>query len=321
MTTPPRRPLYPELSAYRTGRLRVSDVHELYFEESGNPNGKPVVFLHGGPGGGTEPKYRRFFDPARYRIVLFDQRGSGKSTPHASLVDNTTWHLVSDIEAIREHLGVRKWQVFGGSWGSTLAIAYAQTHPERVTELVLRGIFLLRKQEIDWFYQRGASALFPDAWESFLAPIPESERTDLLRAYHRRLTSDDARVRAEAARAWSVWEGSTSCLFTNPELIARFGGDEFAEAFARIECHYFVNDGFFDRDRDPLSRARIDRIRNIPAVIVQGRYDVVCPMETAWALHRAWPEADLRVVPDAGHSAMEPGNVDELVSATDRFAQ
>jgi proline iminopeptidase len=319
MTT--RRTLYPEISPHRTGRLRVSDVHELYFEESGNPNGKPVIFLHGGPGGGTEPKYRRFFDPERYRIVLFDQRGAGQSTPHASLVDNTTWHLVSDIEAVREHLGIGKWQVFGGSWGSTLALAYAQTHPERVTELVLRGIFLLRKQEIDWFYQRGASALFPDAWEEYLAPIPESERSDLLRAYHRRLTSDDARVRAEAARAWSVWEGRTSCLFANAELIARFGGDQFAQAFARIECHYFVNDGFFDAARDPLSRARVDRIRAIPSVVVQGRYDVVCPMETAWALHRAWPEADLRIVPDAGHSAMEPGNVHELVEATDRFRE
>jgi proline iminopeptidase len=316
-----RRPLYPELSPHHVGRLRVSAVHDLHFEESGNPRGKPVVFLHGGPGGGTEPKYRRFFDPDHYRIVLFDQRGSGKSTPHASLEDNTTWHLVSDIEALRMHLGIEKWQVFGGSWGSTLAIAYAQTHPERVTELVLRGIFLLRKQEIDWFYQRGASALFADAWEAYLAPIPENERGDLVRAYHRRLTSDDRRVRAEAARAWSVWEGSTSCLFPNADLVERYAGGEFAEAFARIECHYFVNDGFFDPARDPLSATRVDRIRHIPAVIVQGRYDVVCPMETAWALHRAWPEADLRIVPDAGHSAMEPGNIHELVSATDRFRE
>ena len=314
-----RRTLYPEIAANRTGRLRVSDVHDLYFEESGNPNGKPVVFLHGGPGGGTEPKYRRFFDPSRYRIVLFDQRGSGKSTPHASLVDNTTWHLVSDIEAVRVHLGIDRWQVFGGSWGSTLAIAYAQTHPERVTELVLRGIFLLRKQEIDWFYQRGASALFPDAWEEYLAPIPERERGDMVSAYHRRLTSDDARIRAEAARAWSIWEGKTSCLIPNAELIERYAGGEFAEAFSRIECHYFMNAGFFDEAREPLGAARMDRIRTIPGVIVQGRYDVVCPMETAWALHRAWPEADLRVVSDSGHSAMEAGTVHELVSATDRF--
>jgi proline iminopeptidase len=321
--TPPsasqRRTLYPEIPPYRTGRLRVSDVHEIYFEESGNPQGKPVVFFHGGPGGGTEPKYRRFFDPASYRIVLFDQRGSGQSTPHASLVDNTTWHLVADAEAIRAHLGIAKWQVFGGSWGSTLAIAYAQEHPERVTELVLRGIFLLRKQEIDWFYQRGASALFPDAWEEYVAAIPESERGDFVRAYHRRLTSDDPRVRSEAARAWSVWEGRTSCLLPNAELVSRYAGDAFAEAFARIECHYFVNDGFFDAAREPLSPARIARIRHIPGVIVQGRYDVVCPMETAWALHRAWPEADLRIVADSGHSATEPGTIHELVSATDRF--
>jgi proline iminopeptidase len=278
-----------------------------------------VVFVHGGPGSGTEPKQRRFFDPERYRIVLFDQRGAGKSTPHASLVDNTTWHLVADMEALREHLGIARWQVFGGSWGSTLAISYAQSHPERVSELVLRGIFLLRKQEIDWFYQRGASALFADAWEEYLAAIPEAEHGDLVRAYHRRLTSDDAAVRAAAARAWSVWEGRTSCLLPNADLVARYAGDEFAQAFARIECHYFVNDGFFDAAREPLRRERVDRIRSIPAVIVQGRYDVVCPMETAWALHRAWPEADLKIVGDAGHSAMEPGIVHELVSATDRF--
>ena len=312
-----RRTLYPEIEPYRTGRLRVSEVHELYFEESGNPQGKPVVFLHGGPGGGTEPKYRRFFDPDAYRIVLFDQRGCGLSTPHASLVDNTTWHLVTDIEALRTHLGIDRWTVFGGSWGSTLALAYAETHPEPVSELVLRGIFLLRKQEIDWFYQRGASILFADAWEGYLAPIPEAERGDLLGAYYRRLTSEDAGVRQEAARAWSVWEGSTSCLFPNAELIAKTGGDEFSLAFARIECHYFTNRGFFSRDAQLLED--VGRIRHIPAVIVQGRYDVVCPMESAWALHRAWPEADLRLVPDAGHSALEAGIVHELVEATDRF--
>jgi proline iminopeptidase len=312
-----RRTLYPEIEPYRTGRLRVSEVHDLYFEESGNPKGKPVVFLHGGPGGGTEPKYRRFFDPDAYRIVLFDQRGCGQSTPHASLVDNTTWHLVADIEALRVHLGIERWTVFGGSWGSTLALAYAETHPEPVTELVLRGIFLLRKQEIDWFYQRGASILFADAWEGYLAPIPEGERGDLLAAYYRRLTSDDPALRQEAARAWSVWEGSTSCLFPNLELIAKTGGDEFSLAFARIECHYFTNRGFFSRDAQLLED--VGRIRHIPAVIVQGRYDVVCPMESAWALHRAWPEAELRLVPDAGHSALEPGIVHELVQATDRF--
>ena len=309
--------MYPSLEPYRTGRLRVSERHELYFEESGNPAGKPVVFLHGGPGFGTEPAHRRFFDPAAYRIVLFDQRGCGRSTPHASLEDNTTWHLVGDLEALRTHLGIERWQVFGGSWGSTLALAYAETHPERVTELVLRGIFLVRKREIDWFYQRGASAIFPDAWEKYVAPIPESERGDLLHAFHRRLTHDDPAVRLAAARAWSIWEGTTSCLFANPALIEKTAGDEFAIAFARIECHYFVNDAFVDEARDLLRN--VSRIRHIPATIVQGRYDVVCPMETAWELHRAWPEADLRVVPDAGHSASEPGNLHELVEATDRY--
>jgi proline iminopeptidase len=311
-----RRSLYPELEPYASGRLRVSEQHELYYEESGNPRGKPVVFLHGGPGGGTEPKQRRFFDPEAYRIVLFDQRGCGKSTPHASLVDNTTWHLVSDIEALRTRLGIERWQVFGGSWGSTLALAYAQTHPARVTELVLRGIFLIRQWEIDWFYQRGCDALFPDAWEEYLAPIPEGERGDLLRAYHRRLTSDDAEVRTRAARAWSVWEGTTSCLLPNEELIAKSSGEEFAVAFARIECHYFLN-GAFLGGRELL--AGVDAIRRIPAVIVQGRYDVVCPMRSAWDLHRAWPEADFRVVRDAGHSAFEPGIAHELVTATDAF--
>ncbi|MGK4003422.1 prolyl aminopeptidase [Sorangium sp. So ce1036] len=316
-TGTPRRTLYPEIEPYRAGRLRVSDLHEIYFEESGNPRGKPVVFVHGGPGGGTEPKQRRFFDPAAYRIVLFDQRGCGRSTPYASLEENTTWHLVADMEALREHLGVERWQVFGGSWGSTLALAYAEKHPERVTELVLRGIFLLRKQELDWFYQRGASAIFPDAWEEYLAFIPEAERGDLLAAYHRRLTSPDPEVRGRAARAWSVWEGRTSCLFINNDLVAKTAGDEFALAFARIECHYFVNKGFFATETQLLDE--VHRIRHIPTVIVQGRYDIVCPAESAWALHRAFPEADLRIVADAGHSAMEPGILHELVEATDRF--
>ncbi|MCC6552493.1 MAG: prolyl aminopeptidase [Polyangiaceae bacterium] len=313
----PRRTLYPEIEPNTTGRLRVSDIHELYYEESGNPEGKPVVFVHGGPGGGTDPKQRRFFDPAAYRIVLFDQRGCGKSTPHASLDENTTWHLIADMERLREHLGVERWMVFGGSWGSTLALAYAEEHPDRVTELVLRGIFLLRKQEIDWFYQRGAGAIFPDAWEGYLAPIPEEERGDLLAAYHRRLTSPDPEVRRVAAKAWSVWEGRTSCLAPNEELIKKTSGDEFAIAFARIECHYFTNGGFFGSDGYLLEN--VGRIRHIPTVIVQGRYDVVCPAESAWALSRAFPEADLRIVPDAGHSAMEPGITHELIEATDRF--
>jgi proline iminopeptidase len=318
MTTPAdRRTFYPEIEPYRVGRLRVSDVHEIYFEESGNPNGKPAVFVHGGPGGGTEGKQRRFWDPSAYRIILFDQRGCGKSTPYAELRENTTWDLVADMERLREHLGLERWQVFGGSWGSTLALAYAEEHPERVTELVLRGIFLLRKQEIDWFYQRGCGALYPDAWEDYLAPIPEEERGDLLHAYHRRLTSDDEAVRRAAARAWSIWEGRTSCLFPNADVIGKLGSDEVSLAFARIECHYFVNKGFFRTDAQLLEDAH--RIRHIPTVIVQGRYDVVCPMESAWALHRALPEAELRVVQDAGHSAFEPGNLHELVLATDRF--
>jgi proline iminopeptidase len=297
--------------------LRVSDVHELRFEECGNPHGKPAVFLHGGPGGGIEPNHRRFFDPAAYRVVLFDQRGCGKSTPHASLVDNTTWDLVADIERLREHLGIERWLVFGGSWGSTLALAYAETHPERVTELVLRGIFLIRDQEIAWFYQRGTSALFPDAWEKYVDAIPEAERGDFVRAYHARLTSDDPEVRLRAARAWSVWEGTTSCLLPNPALVEKSAADAFAVAFARIECHYFMHGAWLGPPRDLLSN--VGRIRHIPGVIVQGRYDVVCPMESAWALHRAWPEARLRVVPDAGHAASEPGTLHELVEATDAF--
>jgi len=312
-----RRTLYPEIEPFDRGMLNVSGGHAIYYEQSGNPQGKPAVFVHGGPGGGTDPKQRRFFDPAAYRIILFDQRGCGRSTPHASLEDNTTWHLVSDMEAIRERLGVERWQVFGGSWGSTLALAYAQKHPERVTELVLRGIFLLRKKEIDWFYQSGASQLFPDAWEEYLAPIPPEERGDLLRAYYTRLTGDDTQARLRAAKAWSIWEGRTSFLMPNPELVAKNAGDEYSLAFARIEAHYFVNRGFFERDDGLLEG--VSRIRHIPAVIVQGRYDVVCPMESAWALHRAWPEASLRVVPDAGHAALEPGTLHELVSATDRF--
>jgi proline iminopeptidase len=313
------RSLYPEIAPYRTGTLSVSPLHTLYFEESGNPQGKPVVFLHGGPGGGTEGKHRRFFDPSVYRIVLFDQRGCGKSTPHASLEDNTTWHLVSDMEALRQHLGISAWQVFGGSWGSTLALAYAQRHPLCVTELVLRGIFLLRKKELDWFYQAGCDQLFPDAWEQYLAPIPESERHDLVGAYHKRLTSSDAAVRSVAARAWSQWEGRTSMLLPNDTMIDKMGEDLFAEAFARIECHYFVNQGFLQGADALLSN--VDKIRHIPTVIVQGRYDVVCPLRSAWDLHRAFPEADLRIVADAGHSAFEVGITSELVLATDRFAR
>ena len=314
------RDLYPPIEPFRTGSLRVSDVHEIYFEESGNPNGKPAVFLHGGPGGGTDGKMRRFFDPQRYRIVLFDQRGCGKSRPTASLVNNTTWDLVADMEKLREHLQIERWLVFGGSWGSTLALAYAETHPQRVTELVLRGIFLIRKWEIDWFYQNpgGTGALYPDLWEEYVSPIPVAERANMVQAYYERLTSEDNQVMRRAAKSWSIWEGATSFLRLNPEYVAKFQEDEYAAAFARIECHYFINRGFFATDNQLIDD--VGKIRHIPAVIVQGRYDVICPMKSAWDLHRAWPEADLRIVPDAGHSAFERGNTHELVSATDRFA-
>jgi proline iminopeptidase len=311
--------LYPAIEPFDTGRLKVSPVHELYYEQCGNPNGKPAVFLHGGPGGGISGDYRRYFDPAVYRVVLFDQRGSGKSTPNASLQDNTTWHLVSDIERLREHLNIRHWQVFGGSWGSTLALAYAETHPDRVSELVLRGIFLCRPKEIQWFYQSGASELFPDVWEEYLKVIPESERADLVSAYHRRLTSEDGADRLAAARAWSIWEGSTSKLFFDPSMIEKFSDPEFALAFARIECHYFMNNAFFDSDNYLIEH--VGSIRAIPGVIVQGRYDVVCPATSAWDLHLAWPEAQLHIIPDAGHSISEPGIIDALIAATDRFGR
>jgi proline iminopeptidase len=312
-----RRTLYPDIEPFDSGFLDVSPLHRIYYEQCGDPNGKPAVFLHGGPGAGCNAKSRRFFDPRRYRIVLFDQRGCGRSTPHAELTDNTTWHLVADIERLREHLRIARWQVFGGSWGSTLALAYAETHPERVSELVLRGIFMLRRWELEWFYQKGCDAIFPDAWESFLLPIPEVERSDLMSAYYRRLTGNDPAARLAAARAWSIWEGATSFLFQDAAHIASSGEDEFALAFARIESHYFVHGGFLDRDDQLLHN--VHRLREIPAVIVQGRYDIVCPLRSAWDLHRAWPEADLRIVSDAGHSALEPGITHELISATDAF--
>jgi len=310
--------LYPTPEPNRIGRLRVSDLHELYWEESGNPRGKPAVFLHGGPGGGTAPAHRRFFDPRKYRIVLFDQRGCGQSTPYAEIRENTTWDLVADLEKLRAHLGIERWQVFGGSWGSTLALAYAEKHPERVTELVLRGIFLLRKKEIDWFYQEGTSWLFPDAWDAYLAAIPKAEHTDLVSAYAKRLFSDDPAVNLPAAKAWSMWEGSTSKLLPDPEFAAKFGADATTLAFARIECHYFVNKGWFTSDDQLLSD--VEKIRNIPGTIVQGRYDCVCPIRSAHDLSQAWPEADLFVVPDAGHSAFEVGIARALVAATDRYA-
>jgi proline iminopeptidase len=313
-----RRGLYPSIEPGRSGHLAVGDGHEIYWEECGNPKGKPVVFLHGGPGAGCDARARRFFDPKRYRILLFDQRGCGRSRPHASLEHNTTWDLIGDIEKLRRHVAVERWQVFGGSWGSTLALAYAEAHPERVSELVLRGIFMLRKRELDWFYQEGASAMYPDRWEQYLAPIPAAERGDLMRAFYRRLTGADQAVAQAAARAWSMWEGSTSYLLTDEDNIRHWGEDEFALAVARIECHYFVNGGFMKRETQLLDD--IGRVRHLPAIIVQGRHDVVCPMFTAWDLHRAWPEAEFRVVGDAGHSAFEPGTTDELIRATDRFA-
>ncbi len=311
--------LFPARKPYRTGRLRVSSLHTIHFEECGNPKGKPVVFLHGGPGGGVSPMHPRYFDPRKWRIVLFDQRGCGKSTPHAELRENTTWDLVEDTEKLRRHLGIDRWVVFGGSWGSTLALAYAQAHPDRCKGIVLRGIFLLRRSELLWFYQEGASHLFPDAWEKYLEPIPRRERGNLMKAYYKRLTSRSRKIRLDAARAWSIWEASTSRLIPDEEQIRKAGRARFAEAFARIECHYFVNRGFMKPDRQLLDN--VDRIRHIPAVIVQGRYDVVCPMRSAWDLHRAWPEAKLITVPDAGHAISEPGIRTALIEETGRMAR
>jgi len=308
---------FPEIEPYKTGRLKVSEKHELFYEEVGNPKGSPILFVHGGPGGGISPDHRRYYDPKHYRVILFDQRGCGQSTPYADLDGNTTWDLVADMEKIRTHLGIDKWIVFGGSWGSTLSLIYAETHPERVKGLILRGIFLCRKKEIDWFYQKGASHLFPEAWDKYLAVIPENERHDLVAAYYKRLTSPDRNTRLTAARAWSTWEGSTSCLYTEPSFVDDFGDDEFAEAFARIECHYFTNRIWMKSDNQIIED--VHRIRHIPCEIVHGRYDVVCPVENAWELHKAWPESHLQITPDAGHAAREPGNLSRLVGATEKF--
>ena len=315
-----RRTLYPRHAARRTGRLRVSDLHEIYWEESGNPAGLPVIALHGGPGGGSSPEMRRFFDDKRYRIILFDQRGCGRSTPHSELRENTTWDLVDDIEALRAHLGVDKWVVFGGSWGSTLSLSYAVTHPDHVHALILRGIFLITEAEIRWFYQEGASRLFPDAFERYLAPIPEAERGDLLTAFYSRLTSDNDKERIGAARAWARWEGETLSLRGALRTPPRFDEDAFVDAFARIECHYFINRGFFDEDGWLLRRAGEVLAGRIPGVIVHGRYDVVTPLSSAWALSKVWPDADLHIISDAGHSSLEPGIVDRLVRAADAYA-
>jgi proline iminopeptidase len=311
------RTLYPPIEAYESGMLDVGDGHRIYYERSGKPGAKPAVFLHGGPGGGISADHRRLFDPERYDVLLFDQRGAGNSTPHASLDANTTWHLVADIERLRELAKVEKWLVFGGSWGSTLALAYAQTHPERVSELVLRGIYTVTRAELDWYYQFGASELFPEKWERFLAPIPEGERGDLITAYRRRLTSEDRAVQIEAAKAWSLWEGETITLLPNPDLSTSHEDPEFALAFARIENHYFAHDCWLEEGQ--LLRDA-GKLRGIPGVIIHGRYDMPCPARYAYELHKAWPEAEYHMIEGAGHSYSEPGILDQLIRATDRFA-
>jgi proline iminopeptidase len=310
------RERYPLVEPYRTGKLDVGDGHALYWELCGNPDGKPAVFLHGGPGAGCAADHRRLFDPRRWSVLLFDQRGCGRSTPHASLDTNTTWHLVADIERLRAMLGLERWLVFGGSWGSALALAYAETHPERVAALILRGIFTLRRRELLWYYQEGASLLFPDKWERFLEPIPLGERQDLIAAYHKRLTHPDPAVRLTAARAWSLWEGETVTLLPDPRLSATHGQDAFALAFARIENHYFVHGGWLEEGQ--LIRDA-HRLRSIPGVIIQGRYDVATPPWTAWELHKAWPEAEFNLVEGAGHAFSELGIRHLLLEATDRF--
>lgn len=310
--------LFAPIEPYHRGQLVVPGGHALYYEEAGSRDGKPALIVHGGPGGGSNSTMRRFHDPSRYRIILFDQRGCGRSTPYASLDANTTWDLVADMERLRVHLGIERWQLMGGSWGSTLSLAYAQRHPERVHELILRGIFLLRQSELDWFYRDGANWLFPEAFEAFISLLAPDERADPVAAYYRRLTHADRRIQLEAARAWSVWEGSTLALRPDPERIALFRADSYALAFARIECHYFVNRGFMDYDGQLLAEA--PSLAGIPGVIVHGRYDVVTPFRSAWDLHRAWPGSDLRLVPDAGHAMTEPGIVRELVAATRQFA-
>ena len=312
------RELYPEIIPYDTFTLKVSDIHEIFVEQSGNPNGKPVIFLHGGPGGGIEPVYRQYFNPDKWRIIILDQRGCGQSTPHAELQENTTWDLVSDIEKIREKLEIDVWTVFGGSWGSTLSLSYSITHPDRCNALILRGIFLLRKKEINWFYQEGCSFIYPDAWDKYLSPIPENEREDLVSAYYKRLTSDDKNTRIEAAKAWSIWEASTSKLIQTQKSLHSFDDEKVAEAFARIECHYFTNNGFFEIDNWLIENAH--KIKNIPTEIVQGRYDVVCPMVSAWELYQELPDAGFHIIPDSGHSMTEDGIRSKLIEITDRYA-
>jgi proline iminopeptidase len=317
MSARERLVLFPAIEPFRHERLKVSGGHEIYYEECGNPHGKPVLIVHGGPGGGCNATMRRYHDPARYRIVLFDQRGCGRSQPHASLEANTTWDLVADMEQLRVRLGIERWQLFGGSWGSTLALAYAQTHPERVSELIVRGIYMVTRPELEWFYQFGVSEMFPDKWERFIAPIPEDERGDMMAAYHRRLIGSDRKAQVEAARAWSIFEGEVITLLPDPETSGKFGEDDYAVAFARIENHYFVNGGWLEEGQ--LLRDA-HKLHGIPGVIVHGRYDMPCPAKYAWALHKAWPEAEFHLIEGAGHAFSEPGILDQLIRATDRFA-
>jgi proline iminopeptidase len=310
--------LFPNIEPFNTFHLPVSDLHTIYVEESGNKNGKPVIFLHGGPGGGVDPKYRRYFNPDKWHIIMFDQRGCGKSTPFAELKENTTWDLVDDIEKIRNHLSIDRWVIYGGSWGSTLSLAYSQTYPDSCKALILRGIFLVRKKEIHWFYQEGASKIFPDNWQSFVAPIPIEKRNNLLEAYYNLLIGEDSSKKIEAAKAWSTWEGSTVRLIQDKDFIGDFSDEKFAEAFARIECHYFMNNAWFDSDNHLIEN--VDKIRHIPAVIVHGRYDIICPVENAWELHQAWPESELHIIPDAGHSIFEEGIKDKILEYTEKFS-
>lgn len=311
------RGFYPEIEPFETGMLDVGDGHQIYWERFGTKGAKPAVFLHGGPGGATGPGNRRLFDPALYDVMMFDQRGCGKSIPHASIDANTTWHLVADIERLRELMGVETWLVFGGSWGSTLALAYAETHPERVSELILRGIYTLTKAELDWYYQFGVSEMFPDKWERFCAPIPENERHEMMAAYRRRLTGTDREEQLCCAVAWSSWEGETITLLPNPDYSDHFYDPEFALAFARIENHFFVHAGWLEEGQ--LLRDA-HKLKDIPGVIIHGRYDMPCPAKYAWALHKAWPKADFHLIEGAGHAYLEPGILDQLIRATDRFA-
>jgi len=312
------RQLYPDIKPYKTHHIKVDEPHVLYVEESGNPDGIPVLFVHGGPGAGCENYHRRFFDPNVYRIILFDQRGAGKSTPHAELEGNTTQDLVADMEVIREQLEISRWVLFGGSWGSTLSLVYAETHTDRVMGLIVRGIFLCRKKEIEWFYQKGADRIFPDYWQDFIEPIPETERDNLLEAYYKQLTGKNEIAQMHAAKAWSIWEGRTATLKHNKNVVDHFGNAHTALSLARIESHYFINNSFL-KENQILNDA--PKLQNIPGVIVQGRYDLICPLESAWELHQAWPKAEFKIIGDAGHSATEPGIVDALVNATDEMAK